>query len=756
MVAKVTPALGPPAHRRGRHAPTRLEFPPFITNSMRTLLLALPFLLPASLACQSGGVPTPALPPGASAIGRGAGLQVVDGVLVGAGDRYKVRFERRGFEFTPALGRRASRNHPLAVEVESIGRGATLLPLSDAAPAVHDLRVEYDRGVAVERYDVGGAAMEQSFVFAARPSGSGDLVVRARLSTDLEVAQDGDGLRFLLPGVGSFRIGGVTGIDANGERVSGGIRYADGFLELSLPADFVDRAALPFVLDPPYGGASQLNGPGGNDDEGPRVAYDLTRDTYLVVWTRIFSAADHDVHGQRVSRAPFPLAIGNRILIENTTAMETEPQVADCDGRNVFVVVHTRAGDVVARAVDASTGAVSASTVIAGGTAVQHAGCVATELNSNQVLCAWQSDDLSRNTVSACAVTVNANLTMTLGTVQTVAQGLGVTSPRMSKADRGTGRHAVAYLAPPLLVGSQVYLRIVDNLGAPITGVQAVLAPFSGPQTMPEVDGDGTTWTVAWNEVYSARRQVRYASYSFAPVTQQLVKNGNGIATGTFFFDLAPPSVTCIQDSCLLGFAIVDEARIDSVDPFRCIVCEDSYAIGIPSLIERTPFGCSVRAGGGATEDALVAWEQSDVATLNGDIIARSWNTLDGRSTSLGGGCGRGGSNHATCARSPSPQFAHRLRGALPNAPAVFLLAGTQSNYPCGPCNVVPDLATAITLVLSTDALGNVSLPIQIQAQSPLIGVPLLTQWATVDFSTPACTALPVHLSNALRVVIEA
>jgi hypothetical protein len=84
----------------------------------------------------------------------------------------------------------------------------------------------------------------------------------------------------------------------------------------------------------------------------------------------------------------------------------------------------------------------------------------------------------------------------------------------------------------------------------------------------------------------------------------------------------------------------------------------------------------------------------------------------------------------------------------------VFLFAGAAGGLPCGPCNIVPDLASAIALPLTTDASGESNLPFFIPALSPLIGVPLFSQWATIDAVAPACN-LGLHVSNALRIVIE-
>src|SRR5690606_18013260 len=126
--------------------------------------------------------------------------------------------------------------------------------------------------------------------------------------------------RFSLPGVGGFRMSGVVGIDGAGARVRGGLRYEAGVLELSLPGAFVDRAALPLTLDPLVGNFVRVTTAGGDNDRAPAVSFDATANVYLAIWTRIFSATDFDVHGQRLSRSGG--LIGGRLLIENSTGFE--------------------------------------------------------------------------------------------------------------------------------------------------------------------------------------------------------------------------------------------------------------------------------------------------------------------------------------------------------------------------------------------------------------------------------------------------
>ena len=166
----------------------------------------LPFLL-TMLPAQAP--PTQAPPqPHALGLRTACGLHELDGTLWGVGPDYKAAFRDGGVEFTPALGKRAPRNLPLSLRLAAMGRSGALGNVAPVAPTAHDLQVRYDRGSFVERYDVSARGIAQSFVFGTAPAGSGDLVVRLDLTTELPlVAQDADGLRFALPDLGGVTIG---------------------------------------------------------------------------------------------------------------------------------------------------------------------------------------------------------------------------------------------------------------------------------------------------------------------------------------------------------------------------------------------------------------------------------------------------------------------------------------------------------------------------------------------------------------------
>jgi hypothetical protein len=433
-------------------APRHYGVSMFSSRLFRRILPCLPLLAtvpaqgdgPQSVPTLAGQAPpaivrsSPALPAGAELmVNRTAGLQIIDGELWGASDHYKVRFDKDGFEFTPTLGRSAPRNYPLQFRLESIRRGETPVPLRSCQPSHSGLRVEYDRGGAVERYDLRPDAMEQSFVFAERPAGTGDLIVRGRIQTDMRVTPEHGGLRLEEPGVGGFHIGRVTGIDAKGDRAAGEVRLVGDLVELSLPHTFVEQAALPLVLDPLIGIGFGMSLLPQFDDELPRAAFDATNDAYLVVWNTAVSATDRDIFGQLISRAGS--MIGTRISIDVNPTLDTEVDVANVNGRNAFVVVFTRAGDIIGKAVSAANGSVMTGSFIASGASNQHSPSIGGDsvapvlFPSGSAVCVWESDgDLA---VQARQVTVNIDLSLSVGPVNTLAQGssLRASRPRISK-----------------------------------------------------------------------------------------------------------------------------------------------------------------------------------------------------------------------------------------------------------------------------------------------------------------------------------
>jgi hypothetical protein len=299
-------------------------------------LMALPFMTPLGAEPPQAG----SAPPAATAVRDSYGLVAVEDGLMALGPDYKARFETGRMVFTPAFGERAERNFPLILSCDSAHRGRAPMRASPAArPEQEDLSVLYDHGDFVELYDVRREGIEQSFVFESLPEGTGDLVVRLAVAGELagELIDGGrGGARFARAELGAVELGAVTGIDAAGASAPGLVRFVSDALELVLPADFVDGARLPLVVDPFIGGTFDIAG-GSNDDHHADVAYDRDSDTYLAVWQRTFSIGDSDIRGRRFTMNG--TLLGNVLPIEVGSAPALRPKVANVNTRDMFAVV---------------------------------------------------------------------------------------------------------------------------------------------------------------------------------------------------------------------------------------------------------------------------------------------------------------------------------------------------------------------------------------------------------------------------------
>ncbi|MEO6596243.1 MAG: hypothetical protein ABIP94_15960, partial [Planctomycetota bacterium] len=306
---------------------------------LRPLLFVVATALP--IAAQ-GLLPSPIQPVGDRiAATANSGLQVAtDGPgLIGGGCDYRVRFDEAGVRYEPALGSSAPTTrfvHMAAIALHRGGQAILTLP-SGSAPVANDKRATYAHAAGIaERYDVRPEGVALSWQFAERPAGSGDLVVRYAVHTDLGAPiADERGLSFSSSN-GGVHIDGVTGIDARGASVRGSINWVDGGIELSLPAAFIDTASYPLVLDPLIG--TQINVSVGltYDDGEPDAAYDAGTGRFLVVWRRTFSATNIDVRGQMVF-ATGQLA-GSTIFFGSSGTV-SPPRVANIGGNDRFGVV---------------------------------------------------------------------------------------------------------------------------------------------------------------------------------------------------------------------------------------------------------------------------------------------------------------------------------------------------------------------------------------------------------------------------------
>lgn len=173
----------------------------------------------------------------------------------GGGTDYKVSFHD-GFTFVPYLGKAYPHNQPWSWKTVAVTRGGQPVAEVGEAPtrAQDDYRYEYRYGGVTEAYDVLENGAEQTFVFAQRPPGAGDLIVTGTVATQLRstpvenvvadlVFADAEGREIL-------RYGKATAIDAAGNTTAVRTSYDGQQIRLVLDGKWVDEAAYPLVIDP--------------------------------------------------------------------------------------------------------------------------------------------------------------------------------------------------------------------------------------------------------------------------------------------------------------------------------------------------------------------------------------------------------------------------------------------------------------------------------------------------------------------------
>lgn len=744
-----------------------------LTTEIRATALAF---LTCGLASAQAHAPALAAPPGATLASRGLGLDRVDGLLRASAPSYKAEFAPEGPVFVAPLGPDAPRTLPWRFELESIRVGGTPLALDlGAAPEREGWSVVYDRGAALERYDVLSQGLEQSFVLHSLPNRDGALVVRGRIATELAppaAGAHGGGLSFRAPLGGGVEIGAVRGIDADGRVVQGGIRWDGAALELSLPADFVAGARLPLVLDPLIGSSTTVYGDADAGD--PDVAYDESSAQYLVVFERQWSGTDYDVYGQRVSAAGAP--VGALILFETSIAnLALNPSVGGINLTNAWFVAWQQGTspfgpwDIYGRGVT-SAGVLGAAIPIQTGIASKIEPSVATNrtTTSSSVPLAWQI--VGGGGINTAGVSVSAAGVATLG----------ITADAVLEADAA---HAslgkLASTSPagvttvPLVwdrgdfspVGGPGAM-LLDMSGSPVTPVQTPLSPFFVNGLYPRIEGDGAGYFLAYtgglfsSSIAGARLHLGAGSTLVADAAPTTLAGGTPKAREPALAWLGPKVAASWTQQVV---DLNDDIALRYLDP-----ADGSFAdaSATPLGVGPGPAGRSAIASersGTATltaaspDRALVVWESSGAALpFDGDILCQVVEAVGtgGSVVPAGGGCGLGGTIGFTGpAAIGNPSCAVTLTGADPAAP-IAILNNVLGAPPltCGACVWEP-----FSGLIHVKALvgGNAQQAFAMPLDPGLIGAVLSYQWTVVlGASTPCPLQAGVSLSNRMNVTV--
>ncbi|MBZ0149908.1 MAG: hypothetical protein K8J09_00140 [Planctomycetes bacterium] len=690
-----------------------------------------------------------------------------EGHLLGSGRDYKVEFTADGFLFTPAFGPAAPHNLPVAWHTETVRRGDAVWELSPVAPVWRGERVEYARGAVMERCQVQVNLLHQDFVFTALPAGGGDLVVRGAVTTELQGEVVGrDELRFRAPGIGSFPLAGIVGIDARGHRCAGQVRFVGGgsAIEFVLPAAFVDGARLPLVLDPNWGGPVTIETSTAIDHR-PDIAQVATgARRYLVAWEHAFSATDYDIYGQYLDAQT--ALLGPKEFLAATGA--NEQRVCLAEGPvDQFVFAYQQGPAIVART---SIGGVLGAllTVAASGSSPDLGGHVTT--SHQRTLCVWDNGP----SIDASVLAVNGGVLSVFAGPSTLF--VGTTSapfqvPAVSKTSGlgndglGTETHAESQSRWAVVAhrdwstDSDLHLRIVDWNGFVIGS--AALDTSLEDHDFADVDGNGRDWLVAWQRRVGSERDVVCRQVTLPIGGTVVTTNGatpTVVAGAAGLIELAP-SVRCMGAACLIGYQ--KEATVGQYQPrlttrslIGCEVCAGDEAL--PGVVTATTVGSPLAmATRGLVEPyearRYVVYEYPNPAHAgNGQILGYWTDVADGRLVDRGGNCGSyAGTLLTNCAVNGPPSLRVLLRDSLPNANAWLVLSPSTLAIGCGGCLLSPDPFSGLVLGTSTDALGAAQIVLPPVGVGALWNVSIHLQWFVANPSSPACTTFGVDLSSA-------
>ncbi|HEX5052778.1 MAG TPA: hypothetical protein VFZ65_13460 [Planctomycetota bacterium] len=271
--------------------------------------------------------------------------------LWAAGADYKVTFDG-GATFVPYLGEAATENAVFRWRTLALGETATTVDAQAAPPHVAPYRCEYDRGLVTETYDVLVEGLEQSFVFAAAPAGTGDLALRGEITGNLH-AEPRARAHATIPFRDSmgrivFRYGAAHAIDAAGQRTPLETSVDGDVVSIHLPRALLDDAVYPLTIDPLWSpvllSSSTSTTPLGGGYKQLAIERDNASYVHdvMIAYTRVASLFDSDVVAL-VCNEDFsdPHAVFAELV---STIVSDEPDVVFVGGAGRWVIALSRTG----------------------------------------------------------------------------------------------------------------------------------------------------------------------------------------------------------------------------------------------------------------------------------------------------------------------------------------------------------------------------------------------------------------------------
>ena len=430
---------------------------------------------------------------------------------------------------------------PLAVELVSMRVGEQDLADGGAALEVlADGSLTISRGGVVERLQNSEAGVEQSWSFAERPGGAGDLRVRLRVRGSGYVGATSSGLHFREPSQGvGLRYGHATWRDARRLETPVPARFADGEILLTVGAEVLRTSAFPAVLDPiisaELGMDEPVSVPAASSQSEPAVTSNGTDS--LVVWAdlRNDSFEARDVYGARVDGDGNVLDPAG-IHLGATRSYQPSPTVGS-DGSGYLVVWEESRNetDYVIRGtrVDESGGVLDADGLAIGGAGHSQAN-PDIAFDGTNYLVVWQdARDGSTNDVYGTRVSPDGVVLDPLG--------IGIATGPGHQATPAVDYDGASYFVVWTdTVNYDILARQVDRSGELLGADPITICDATGTQRRPEVAFDGERHLVVWQD---GRNGVDYDVYAARVTTAGTVLEPTGIPIQTAADDQTSPAL---------------------------------------------------------------------------------------------------------------------------------------------------------------------------------------------------------------------
>jgi len=766
-------------------------------NRTIPILLALGSLAAPTLAAPQNPQVLAPVPVAASDY---VALHEEGGQLYGFGNSYRALFHVDHVTFQPALGVDEPVTRNLHFTLEAAGRGAGL-PVGVALERrVEGRAVVYDHGGLTEVYEVRGDGLKQSFVFATIPQGRGDLVVRCRLHSNMQLLEAAPERVVFGAERGKVEIGQVVCFDAAGMRANGSMQLVDGVLTMRLAEEFVSQAVAPLTIDPLVG--TNLNVGTGSDSD-PDCCFSASADRWLYVWSNALSANDSDVLGKFFTRSGSAISGSDVVIRTGVNWISTEPRVCHVRQRGQFVVTWLddwytggTTNDVRARAVRASDGNLGSVVVVSAWTSSDSHARVAIGGNRtatrDDIAIGWTDSD--QDTIEARGYSVASNGTLTANS-NVVNVGFNQGDDNLSIADMDPVNYSF-WLAYDIYTYSNqtspgddrsIYVTPRGagmNNQLPPGNIYPIRIPPASANgeinTNPSISYSGNFWVIAWEQVRtpsianpprSIQGSLFYLSAENGVIYE--VQENEGMDAGVSGDRVWGPEVALTRDGLFLSYLSDSGVNGDSdvyVGQFllgqgsslfasvRFSACETvtRYTTAGDIATARVASPTEVAGGTGDNERVMIA-SHRDGST--GNVRRRMFEVRDGVSVNLGGGCGKANNIKQTfgCANIGASTTQFEVFNA-PAGQAMWLVIGhDRLDLGCGAgCTIVVNPYTAYIQPVTADADGEAVFGLDLPNNPSLQGMTFYQQWLMDTTSTAGCNFIgDLETSDCLKVTIQ-